>query len=216
MIAVSSFKPMVLNDEVSRNQIKAAETWWDSFDYIIYLGDYDDRLAADNVSFYPCSGKPTIRELCEVCAQQPCWTCIVNSDIQIGDGFRRIQPALEARRAHAAVSWRLMFNPDREAPPTGTMVDWGCDWFAARQDVWEKAAAEVPEDFRIGRILWDTWMLGFFASYVWDWLYDITPARMIYHPEHQNRDSTFDPSPELHSNKYVKAARWPLKQITLT
>lgn len=210
MIAVSSFRPMLEDDEVTRNQISAASTWWDAFDQIIYLGDFDARLSAENVCFIPCEGKPTIRQLAEVCAQQQGWTCIVNADIHIANGFRRIQPALEARQARAAVSWRLQF--DGGFNEQGKQEDWGQDWFAARRDVWCAAAKVVPESFHLGQILWDTWMLGFFATVVWDRLYDISPSRMIFHPRHTIRDQSFSPTPEM-VDECTKAAKWPTKRI---
>ena len=212
MIAVSSFRPMLEDDEVTRNQISAAQTWWDAFDQIIYLGDFDARLSAENVCFFPCEGKPTIRQLAQVCSKQQGWTCIVNADIHIANGFRRIQPALEARQARAAVSWRFQF--DGKFCEQGMQDDWGDDWFAAKQDIWEAAARAVPDHFFLGRILWDTWMLGFFASHAWGRLYDISPSRMIFHPRHTIRVSSFSPTPEMH-DAYVMAARWPTKRIVL-
>lgn len=216
MIAVCSFRRMDIEDEVTKNQIRAFESFRKQFDYIICLGEYDSRIAASNTAFYPPFDLWRIVDMADICSQQRGWTCIINADIVVCNDMRAIEQKLTNNGAQAAVSWRYEFDPSiGELPPVGRKVDLGTDWFATLPQVWLDIKNKIPEQFRIGNILWDTWMLGYFRTHCHGHYYDVTPSRAIFHPKHTVRNRPHELPHHLLTNTYVKAATFPDKQIVV-
>ena len=46
MTCVSSFRPLGESPEIAKNQLFAKQSWEQTFDRIIYFGDYEEKLAA--------------------------------------------------------------------------------------------------------------------------------------------------------------------------
>ena len=68
-------------------------------------------------------------------------------------------------------------------------------------------ACNIPKEFTLGRILFDTWLLSFFTAHWWEFCFDISPSKLIYHPVHEERvDQAMTVNGE---NEYLKKVRWP-------
>lgn len=186
MIAVSSFKPAGESDEVTRNQIAAKESWELVFDTVYYFNKYDPKMAGQNVVFVPWDGYPRIYDLCDFLGNQPGMGALVNADIRIGVNFRDVEKRLLMRGAQAAVSSRYEFDP-AVGSADSKVVDQGLDFFAAKPDIWQQAADVVPCDYRIGHPMFDTWLIGFLNMTCKRRFFDITNARVIFHPKHGGR-----------------------------
>lgn len=193
MIAVSSMRLDVdCPPEIRRNQEAARFTWDDNFeDYQIFWN----------------SEAPTIQFLCDWCSRIPGWSAIVNGDIVIGPNWPAVEQALNRTRAVCAISKRYELGPDKNQA-SARVVDNGLDFFAARPEIWAMAAMEVPPEFRLGKIFWDTWMLGFFMHASKGECADLTDSRVIFHPRHGNRGQQQIEVPPL---KYPPT--WPVLKI---
>ncbi len=159
--------------EIAQNQSRARESWANEIGQGVLFIDDDD-------------GPPTIRKLAEVCANQPGWSAICNCDIVIGPNWRLVERELLRSRVSCAISKRWELPADRNLD-RAQVVDLGLDFFAATPAIWAAAAREVPEVFRLGKIMWDTWMLGFFMHASQGNCADITPAKVVFHPKHGGR-----------------------------
>lgn len=188
MIAVSSFRPFTdPSSEYGRNQIAAHRSWESQFDLIAYFNDFQPQLAGSNTVFIPSEPFPRIVELAAFCAGQGDWCAILNADIVVGDRFRVIERRLK-RSAHACagVSYRHEFDPKVGLEPA-RVVDNGLDFFCATPDQWSRAAATLHPRVRLGAQSWDTQALSFFATFSIMGFYDLTPAKVIFHPKHDGR-----------------------------
>jgi hypothetical protein len=206
MIVVSSHKPGHAPHH------SAQLTWAEQFDFTIYLGPTDKQLAGPRVAFTPAEPFPKILEAVKVCALQPGWSAIVNADIHMGHNFRDLEKHLVANECESAVSGRYQFNlPDISQ---AIIEDMGIDLFAARQNIWNLVQKNIPEMFRFGHVLWDTWLLGFFMTHCDHKLADLTPWRTVFHPRHPqgNRPYAID---DKYRDPYILKARWPLTQHCL-
>ena len=193
MIAFSSCNPNAA-PEIGRNQDAAVSSWIHVFDPI-NVGTESDP--------------PTVKSLVEKCAAAEDWACIINADIIVKKDFRRVEDKLRWNQAQCAVSGRYEFDPDNDlyAP---RLNDLGMDIFCAVPEVWKRVAQDIPDKFRLGHILWDAWLLGYWNTNYGETFYDFTPAKVIYHPKHGNRgDNSMDES--LQTYPLTKLHLPPLK-----
>lgn len=185
---------------------------WNVFDRVFYFCPHD-KVRPDlgsKFQFVDCDSKPHIKQLCDFAAKQPGWSCIINADIIMGKNFPNVEYQLMLRDLKCAVSRRW------EIPETGILtdskvVDYGLDWFAATPEMWAAAAREIPSEFQLGKILWDTWMLGFFLNFSNGSCADLTPSRVIFHPKHGDRNDQNIIRPNSH---YYAFAKWPRFSIS--
>lgn len=211
MILVTSARPFDQDPtgEYTRNQLAAKCSWERVADAIVYFNDFEPRLASPKTRFIPSEQFPRIMDMAEVCAMQPGWTAIVNSDIVLGPKFPIVEHKLKHKQATCAASWRYEFDPARgieSAASDRLPHDNGVDFFAATQPVWKKIYEAVDERLRIGCIFWDTWLMSFFATFEMSHYWDISPARVIFHPRHDGRK--YGPGPEDHNQ--IKIYSWPV------
>jgi hypothetical protein len=198
MIAISTFRALDENAEYRENQLRANLGWWKVFSQIAYFGKSDTRLCNGRVCFVTnFDDPPKARDMMAVAATDPGWSCIINADIVVDPRFAALEAALDAKGAVCAFSLRYQFKHG-QAPSYARVEDMGLDIFCAKQEVWANAAKHVPPSFRIGKIMWDTWTLQFFARNYGDRCYDFTASRLIFHPQHggrknQNMDRPDDP-----------------------
>lgn len=190
MICVSSFRALKnCSTEILRNQLRARESWDDAFSHIYYFGDYEPRLAGPNVTFFECADFPTIKEMIRVIGLQQQWGAFINADIVLGKGLKIIHGELAKRGALCAMSRRFEFQG--EDVNSGRMLDNGLDFFCGTPSFWKLASSMIPDNYRIGHCLFDTWLLGFMCSHYYAWLWDFTECRVIFHPKHEDRQRPF-------------------------
>lgn len=204
MIALSSLKPWTdPTEEHARNQFTAWQSW-KVFTEVFYFNDKESGFRGlDTGIIIPTEDFPLLKWIAIFASQQADWCAILNADIVIGEKFPAVEEKLK-KRFTAATSWRYQFDPEKgiasaEAKPS----DMGLDFFCATPDVWRRVAEECPEDLRIGCQQWDTWLLSFFATFECESYADITPARVVFHPRHENRQ--YGPAP-----KTPKLWSWPV------
>lgn len=208
MIIVSSLRPSkVCEPDIWRNQVSAFKSWEATGNHVVYFA-HEEFILSD--SYVPCAGKPAIRELAHWCGQQSDWCAIVNADIILGGTWPAVEQALRASVAKAAISrrWTLP-DPEQYHGPydpfeDAALTDQGLDFFTARPEVWREAARFVPKQFKLGHILWDTWMLSFFVHNFKT--ADLTDARVVFHPQHEHRG---DQSMLRSSDSYLDIVKWP-------
>jgi hypothetical protein len=189
VIAVSSFRPFAdCAKEIRANQLAAKASWDKVFDRIIYFGDPEPELASPGTEFIQVSneGAPSIKSIAEVCGRQEGWSCIINADIVVGRHLRRVEKQLNEIGAECTVSRRYRIPPDRNLS-RAKLVDGGLDFFGAQSHVWKRVAGEILPEFRIGKVVWDTWMMNFFSRNYKQSCYDLTPSKIFFHPDHRNR-----------------------------
>ncbi len=134
------------------------------------------------------------------------WVCILNADIQITKPMEPLQQRMDAKGVKCAITRRY----DVES---GFIIDWGLDWFAGTQEVWEKAYKRIPPDFTISRGRWDSWMLSFMCAEFGRKCADVTRERFCYHPKHEDR---LDPNWQGKglTDKYANVHYWPTTILT--
>jgi hypothetical protein len=161
--------------------------------------------------FLPTKGKPTIKAMAAFCGQLAGWSCILNADIVVPQNFRRVEDVLLAGDKACAISKRYnMVDDDQSA---AKITDNGLDFFAANAPVWKLAAETINDDYRMGRIVWDTWMVNFFMFKFGNYCHDITPSRVVFHPLHDGRT---DQNWEFNKNDEVlKKNNWPFHEIAV-
>jgi hypothetical protein len=211
MTAVSSFRPLDECAEYRENQLRAKASWEKVFDKIVYFGKPDSRLASAKTQFvdegeaFPC-----IFVLMSWGAIEPGWSCIINSDIVVDPAFAVVEKKLSL--LHAQCAFSLRWQKDRQAPTFPPRItDMGLDIFCATREVWSDTAAHVPTRFRLGKILWDTWLLQYWAHHYLAGCYDFTPSKVIFHPLHEHRKDQSMTTPE--DDAYMKKAIWPANLI---
>lgn len=185
------------NDEYYRNQSFALQSWLRVFDAVVFLGPYQKHLDSPITRFYPWEHFPRVYDVVDICADQPEWACIINSDIWVHPGFKRVEEKLRAKKAVAAASWRWTFDPRVGVDPCAHS-DYGIDFFAAAPGAWEMVYREMqnspqgnidsPKHLRLGAPSWDQYMLGvFFMKFSALGFYNLTDTRCIRHPLHGGR-----------------------------
>lgn len=217
MIIISSFRPYEgCPPAIWEQQTAANRSWVRIFDQIIYFNDAEPRMAASNkVMFLPTTGKPSIKKIVKFASGLNDWSAIVNADIVIPSNFRRVEDALRGRPAACAISRRYTLTPDGDTTAAQLAPgDNGLDFFAATPAVWKLAAEKIPDGFCLGRIVWDTWMLNFFMGEFGNHCYDVTPARVVFHPQHEDRtDQNWDfPKTDPYLTKH---GFWPFHSIEI-
>lgn len=213
MIAASSFRPFdKCPPQIVENQIRAKQSWDKYLTRVIYMNQPEPRLFGKNTSFVTAEEKPEIKSLAIVLGAQPEWGCIINADIVLGGGIKRVIDTLLWCRADCVVSRRYTIPENGQIDQSKLEHnDNGVDFFAAKPEVWRRVAQKIPRDFKLGKIVWDTWMVCFFVTeYFWS-CYDITPAKAVFHPKHGDRiDQNFN----VPKNEYLERSRWPRFTIT--
>lgn len=210
MIAISSIKPFASSPSVAWNQRCAKASWDNVFSKVIYVGPWiepelDGHHSKDGLSTTTWAGQedfPQISELVALAAHQSEWTCLINADIVVSTNIIYVERELNRLKAQSAISrrWQL---------PENRVLDMGLDWFAATPELWQAIYPHVPKSFRIGHILWDTWMLSAFTG-IGDprRSYDITACRTIFHPKHEDRDRPF--ADKINDNVSLNPViKWP-------
>lgn len=210
MIAVASHRPFSESPEFARNQLRARDSWEGQFDRIIYFGKPEKALAGQNVEFIDFEPFPRIKDMASKCAEFDGWSCIINSDIVVGEEFGFTAMRLAHNHAMCAVSRRYEFVG--ENVEKAGMVDFGIDFFAATQQVWKRVAREIPDQFRIGHGCWDSYVLGFFNTNYGAMVFDITPTRCIFHPRHGDRKRVH-PIDQTVGGRYLEQCGWPRTQM---
>lgn len=210
MIAISTFRPLDECPEYRENQLRAKASWDVAFSAVVYFGKFEKRLSGARTSFIPRTGLPTAKEMMRFAGGfKTAWPCIVNADIVVAPKFRKVEDELFRRKFKCAFSLRWQKNPQAPTFPE-RVTDMGLDLFCATPDVWDQTADACPHEFRIGKILWDTWLLQYWAAHFLKDCYDFTPSRCVFHPIHGNRK---DQGIEPPNDPYLKKAIWPANII---
>lgn len=209
MILITSARPVKdCSPAILRNQLRALDSWVENVNHIVYVNREETLLTDPQVTFMTMDGEPfpRIKYLMEFLASIGDWGCICNADIVIGDGLKQIKQELIKKGALCAMSRRFEF--EGENVNDGKLLDNGLDFFCAVPSVWKLAARMVPNQYRIGNILWDTWFMGFLSSYYHNYFWDITPCRLVFHPKHEDRRRMFAIDPKQ-GKAQLDAVRWP-------
>lgn len=181
MVAISSPAPHSRSSQVAENQLKAKETWEHAFDKIVYFSPQPEpALSSEKTEWIVSDDYPQIRLMLLACANQHDWTCLINADIRVHFRLRLVERELKRRNAQAAISQRFQL-------PENKIVDMGLDWFAGTPWLWRQIAPKTPPYFRIGHILYDTWLYSSMLIAVPKDIYDCTGSAFIYHPKHEDR-----------------------------
>jgi hypothetical protein len=206
MIAISSFRPFELcSPTIRHNQIRAFKSWMLAFERVIYLGTPCPELSGILSEFIPTEGKPSIKRICQIASSTGVWTAIINADIVVVPKLKQVELSMNHKGVECGVSER--FDLD-----SGFKIDQGLDMFVAKPNVWSQAALRVPDDFTLGRTLWDNWMLGFMCVNFGRKCADFTPTKCVYHPKHEDRIDQNWESPSR-EDKYATTHYWPTTTI---
>lgn len=183
MIAISSFRPFDKDPDGSyrRNQLFAFQSWQRVFSKIYFFNSHEKELASAKTTFIPSPEHPTVLSLVELAAMQDEWCAILNSDIVIGQNFPQVEAKLRMRKASCAASWRFNFDP-AIGIQSGVHNDNGLDFFTGTPEVWRRCYEMIDDRLCIGSGGWDQYMLSFFGTYFQTGFFNITPARVIFHP----------------------------------
>lgn len=186
MIAITSCRALSkCAPEIAANQLLALESWQRVFEHIVIFGAPEPKLESDITTFISSEDWPTISQMMAFASLLDDWSCLINADIFVSQEFGGVEAELKRRNAKCAMSYRYEFVADN--PLVGKRMDLGLDIFCARLEVWKQAAQAVPGVFRIGHGLWDNWTIGYFNTMFPDEFFDFTPAKVIFHPKHENR-----------------------------
>lgn len=183
VIAVSSFRPFAESPEIARNQARAFESWLDVFDSVLYFGAPEPCLASPCTQFVEAAPFPPIRllMLAGALAKEP--VCLVNADIVLSPYARDyFKGALI--RAQAAMSYRLEFDPLTFDLREAKRRDNGLDVFLAKPAVWRRCWRDCPQEFRIGRPVWDSWLFMWMHDHCGGKFVDLSAGKLAFHPKH--------------------------------
>lgn len=217
MKIVSSHRPHKNSEEFARNQTAANMSWRPIAERIYYLGNYEGDLAAPNVTFVESEQHPTIRRMAKLCSEVGLsrleWVALVNADIVLSPRIVDAIDELNARNGSCGMSLRYQFFVGHNPQDTGSQTDLGIDFFIATKAIWAMVSKEVPEMFRIGHILFDTWLMSFFARWGGSACYDLTPQRLVFHPIHGDRNRVHPVSDP--GDYYTTHIAWPKGRLRL-
>lgn len=207
MIIASSCRPFgECSPEIAANQIQAKRSWDEAGAKVVYLNEPEPSLSGVDTTFIPSRGKPQIKSMAILLGAQLDWGCIVNADIVLGESVRHVVETLTLCEAACAVSKRYTMSGGDTARATLVEADYGLDFFIAKPEVWRHVARVIPPEFKLGKIVWDTWMVCFMVKeYYWS-CYDATPARAVFHPNHGDRK---DQGLNVPQDKYLSNSVWP-------
>lgn len=210
MLAISSPRPRnQCPAQIVQQQMEAIWSWSKVFDEILLFGLEDPQITAmvgkERVGFVGSVGRPSIKQMCAMAAGTQEWCCLLNADIIVDGNWPRVQDELLKSGMECAVSRRW------EIPPSGDtghaqLKDLGLDFFCASPEIWKAAAEKIAEEFQIGRIMWDTWMLAFFMEASGGKCADLTPARVVFHPQHGHRR---EQNLEVADREFFNKVKWP-------
>ena len=202
MILISSFRPLGEDPEWDANQMRAYRSWQMFAERIYLFGEPEAQLKSNKVHFVPSEQYPRIRDMAELAARfRGKITLICNGDIVIDPDIRRIERKLGFAHACCASSRRWHFKPEplmSEAVKNASLIDGegrddrGRDVFMARDFVWGKVAATMPDKYRIGHSLWDAYITNAFREHWNDRFLDFSAMRLIFHPIHEGRRRPHD------------------------
>ncbi len=187
MIAVSSFRSLDDNKEVAQNQILAIDSWRAVFQSIFLIGPFEWRLACPRTTFVDGQDFPPLSLMYLLASQSDEPACIINADIVVGPHLCQAADKAFRAGAYALTSRRYEYDPERLDFGSAKVVDLGADFFCAQPWIWAKAWRAVPEQYRFGNGGWDNWLLGYLGTTLKRAFSDITAARAIFHPRHQER-----------------------------
>jgi hypothetical protein len=187
LTAVSSFRALDDSAEVAENQLRAKRSWDLVFDRILLFGKRDERLASPTTDFIPSLDFPNIASMALVASAHFVPVCLLNADIVVAPDLKVMVNKAWAKGAVAMTSQRLEFDPKTEDYFRARVVDYGCDFFCAKPDVWKQVYKAIPQQFRIGHQRWDQWMLNFLWHTYRRRFVDITTLGPIFHPKHEGR-----------------------------
>lgn len=194
---------------IALNQLRAKESWEQAFSLIVYFSPrVEPPLKSPKTVWIESEDFPPIKRLVEEAAQAGEWACLVNSDIVIDKRLLIVEQELIARSAHCAMSRRWQM-------PGNKIVDLGLDWFAAQPWIWRQMAKVTPPNFRIGHILWDTWVLAALMHFAPKHTYDCTGSRFVFHPQHEDRSRPHAASISAPRDGIMEKLTWPTKRIDL-
>lgn len=183
----------------------AYRSWLPIFDRIIYVGNEEQELKHHKVVFCPSEQFPKISDLVKIAAQtgRP-YSVILNGDIILGPAFKSVLELMVMTSAKAGLSRRLNFDK-KEGIRNAQFTDLGLDVFVAQPEVWRKMYRQVPKDYRIGHIMWDTWCSGYFNRVLKGSVVDFSHFRCVFHPNHEGRKRPFEVT-TLSDENTVKAS----------
>lgn len=206
MIAVSSYRPFGQAEEVDHLQLAAKASWNKIFERICYLSPPDDRLnPAEFIGTDPQNPKPGITSLAWVASGfgNP-WAVLINADIQLLPKAKGLPAQMEKANANCGFSLRAV-------PGVAGWPDLGLDFFIATKEIWQRCALEFHPSYRIGVSMWDTSMLGWLSSNFPEGIVDLSPSRMVIHPNHGNRnDQHMD---KVTDDPWFTRVKWPKRRI---
>ena len=203
LVAVSSFRALDDSAEVAANQLRAKRSWDLVFDRIILFGAYDKRLASKTTEFFPDGGDfPSIALLTMAAAGAGVPACLLNADIVVASNLKELVNKAWAKGALAMTSQRFEFDPKTEDYFRARVVDFGCDFFCAKPEVWRQVYKAIPTAYLIGHGLWDSWMLNFLQAHLQRRFVDITTLGPIFHPKHGDRKRTT--MAEIPRDRYIE------------
>ncbi len=213
MICVSSFRPFDgCPTAIWENQVVANRSWVRLFPQIFYFNNAEQRMRSAQTVFLPTTGKPSIRKMAGFCGALNDWSCILNADIVIAQNFRRVEDMMRSRQVGCCVSRRYTLPADGDTANAALQpTDHGLDFFAATPTVWQAVAAKIDPDYCLGRIVWDNWMLNFFMAEFGNFCFDLTPARVVFHPQHEDRADQNWNYPK--DDPILKRNNWPFHSI---
>lgn len=225
MIALSSFRPFGQSVEYDANAIRANVSWSKVFDWVVYWNKFEGKFPSVHtipthfrLREHHNETSPTIKEMAKFAGERNELCCIINADIVVTPKLKEVGRWMNANDIRCGTSRRINFNPmfSMEASNLQVPDDMGLDIFIATPEVWSKVAKAVPEQFKLGHVLWDTWMLQYFMHLCPNQCCDFTPSKCVFHPIHGNRgDQTTQMEPE--KDKYLNPEQfyWPNKHVAL-
>lgn len=214
LTAISTFRPFEdRHSEHSKNQIAAWQSWQHAFDAILYLNQPEPALVSNKTRFIPWEDFPSLKDAARLAIAAGGWACIINADIVVSDRMPEVENYLRNHGAQCASSWRYEFDPVI-GRISGKVVDNGLDFFAAESWMWERVADVASDTLRLGCTFWDTWLLSFFNAMAPGTFYDLTPARLIFHPKHGDRK--YGPGPDHKTIPVFGRPMMGRKRVVLT
>lgn len=163
------------------------------FQRIVYFGSMEPELDSPRTRFVESEQWPTIKALALEASQHSGFSAILNADLVVNQGLRKLISAMGLKGQTCASSRRYHFDSntcDFESASLGD--DRGRDIFIARRDVWKTVANNVPPELRIGHGRWDAWVTDWFRSHYNAGFVDFTAKKLIFHPIHEGRKRPYD------------------------
>lgn len=195
MTVISSFRPLDASPTITRNQLRAKESWGRVFDCITYFNSPDPRITCPKTVFIESEDYPHISTLMLAAAMTDDIVAICNADIVTAPALRPVAEQHFQRGCGALMSFRQEFDPGTCKYDQAKQVDHGLDFFAAYPEVWHSAYKSVSAEYRISGSKWDTWFMNFCQVTLGRLFCDITQYRCIFHPKHEERIFPFYISP---------------------